>query len=1342
MANFQNIALGRLGRGIPSDISPWEAAEERNTFLENVWENATDILNVRNWLMATGAVAGSVARELGGLPTYGNELEQGQWIDPATLEPRSDSPQSMRESLWASLYNAPTLPQLWEGLKDPYTHGMQHYADYAYKRPIDALIDASLVASIGSGIFRSVAGGAARTARATAVTRAGELSEALTRGADVGVIRGMAEALEGAQATRQRWLKLSGVRGAAQNAPIKRDLLTSIQRFVGRAPEQKTMDSFIALYVGEAQHGIQTSINAMRAAMKGLKVEDIPRLVGEFVPLTEFGYNEAKVLAAASEGRLLPQTVKAIEAWNKIEAKRMDRWIEGGLISEAEAAARARIPAEVSGIATDIEWLAGEAGAGRGKAWIREVYHVSDGRRATPGLGAGLTKPGIISVTTDIQRANVIQDRLRMVSRAARNEAEISEILEWARKEVGLTEFELNFAIDKTWNIPTGKPLNLDARQKYALVRSIDLTAQQGGKPFANIMEDFLGHQAVNPNEIRVFTSDFDMYKAGEFFAGEAEYRVPVSKTTFFQEPDPFITHAKPIGLSTRQGRSARKLNTEIAEVWGEGHNWARGPEMPNPLVVRENLKLISQQPELFMLDDGGRFVSPIYYPHYQVTDIVAGVMRDTADNLLSKPLPGIMKKSKGQLFRQALYDTMITETLPRNIRTSEWWEGTVKTLEESVRLWGKRPGQVKSSKTGKMRDWKFKDPVPENMVAVWPEGFRAWFFDGGMVEQIQKMARQYQKTGTLGNIEERLFANQVVESFTGETSRMIRKGPVYFVPKEVANHMKYHMAPGMPAVEVFTDFAGATSFWRHFVLSFRPAWQAVNEVTNTLLTLAAGNASAYKYLRNERLMSKVPGSIRGATILPEIPHARQGRAFGYSYTASKWLDKVGFGVLNDWTKKLHSGALGKIEGLGNRSIWFNQMRDDTHRIVNVLAESRRAFGKAGRTRRGIKAGGKLFTAEEAREIGRGGEAFIDAMEHVFSNSRTMGKTAFLEEMVSKAGKAVYTYNRLTPWQRRYVTRVIPFSGWQLFTTGLLMRLPIMHPGRAAILRSMANMGQDYVNELYKLNGVDPATLPNWNKYEIPLFVNGDGNVLMFKANFFRLYDMLETRQVAETFLSHPDSKFFLELTAGIKTFPNISPLSRPPEERGDESVPRRPITDILLERWFGSLYQATKKSVHPYAQYDTGGILDPQPVEIQGERIESGYGFAPQALNYMLGTSFRERGSYDLMRREHSNFRDSVDGMFTSLENELLKDDPDMDAAGTDMEEYLERANIYIDQTVAMLQETDSERESGLLRAELTTYQNRIERVYQALQFHLENPLVHVSAEAIHGEGWRSPRR
>lgn len=805
-----------------------------------------------------------------------------------------------------------------------------------------------------------------------------------------------------------------------------------------------------------------------------------------------------------------------------------------------------------------------------------------------------------------------------------------------------------------------------------------------------------------------------------------------------------------------------------IDAMWdGVQHNII--PELPDPMKIREDMKYTAIFPELFDKKNAVEWVSPRYYEHQFATDLALSAwgenlnkaksaFAESVSKKISKrkatgeargtditgaettiPKPGFTKLSEGQLIKRGLYRIDIENTLVENVRRVNSHETLFNILSETFDAYNER-------KAGKMyANWKFGKPVPEGYRAVNFPAYSKWTKQ--LEKQISALVNDVTDAGA--TVMDDVWLSETIEKqMTKHQEFAGVDGDWALIPNEVAEHIKYHLGPMSPTIDVLTDPLGTRTFWTNFVLALRTAWYVNNEVSQAALATVFREWKGAKMGRKLGNYYALQGGTAATAISPELNIKNMfshGGSWGRDSRVVRKLEAAGLGFYVDIESKLNNMAgVKQVHQLGKIGAQFNLLRDTFYKRNAFLGETAKEFERNAARGVGMNVGTKVFSPVEVKQIAQNFNSMIDSIQTIIEGINRGGDPAFFRDMVTKASHATYNWNNMTPFQRRYLSRFIPFVGWQLYVTGLLWKLPVYYPGRAWLLKSLSMMGQNYIRDLWTEQGIDPDTVPEWERHAIPLYTTPDGRVVAFRASFGSLYDVMDISDYGRSAFSHPALKSALEILMNKKTFPELETPSQAPLERGVKA-PRRGMFDIMLDSLFGSAYQMANKIAHPYYQYETGGLTNPQPyINQAGERIP--YDWRKELLPSITGISMRQWNSYDMMNKMHGqtyrSTRDAFDGLNAYVAEEWRtrgaaeQRSHILDASET----YLKRAYLYLDQIDEMFKIAETPKDRKQLISDRKSYMRQIHRVENIRTKLIESPDILIDPRWLHSKGWDSP--
>ena len=1298
--------------------SPFDVQDEKGfwDFMDNVFKDAQAFMNVKDISLGIVGIGGSIARKGSELFGTAQPLQPGQWKDWAG-NVRADSPQSYMDSIAASYYMAPDIEDLGKAIIDPYTSGAK-FKQYAYEHPLMLAIDLATIGTAGGAILKTGLKGVLKSGAFGAVTAGTGEAEAVAKAEQLGRIAQFATSQRaplhvgnlliprkynpnlGLEVIQRSWEKV---------APQAAQEIASIPSLWGRAIEQKVVDGLVGIWLAKGNYTTIKQLNVVRNIVKGVTVEDMDRVRLEtrsiipFMPKLEFVYDKVdrlwkpKVAEAEAawdelmakmvqEGVLHPKTPELIKAWYKIQSENEDALLRLGALTPEQvlesSVQRGALLNLRGNIAT--KQIESNVPIKRFQAWNNETKKFDN-------------IPNPLDVYQDLQ--------------LLKNHPELYNVL---NNGVGYTApayWPSQFAEDIIAEAARDatnrfmRTLNKSVQRRESLARKAALTVGQKGHP------------------------GFTQARTGSIFThGLEETDVIKVMERHIKQANRFIAHgellADTIGDFSANSRYAAKYPI-LFEQFENKFKLRKKPSFET--WVNENAEELSVvYPEMFYQTGKG-----VMFRKLGTTPVSVTKLLPAGKKALTRELPEmsdeLRRLSLDDLVDELRPESMSIEGMPKDIagypirRKSK----PILTAKEIRSLRNDPNTKMWIDKTDEMRrifnnEWEnARESLHGDMKAakekiIWPEGYRTYWEEGGFEESIKRLAYETKKYPKATKYDETAFIDKMVGVLSGDTEMVIAKGAGEIMPRRVLDHLKYHLAPTEPLLDLL--FEDHKRFWAPFVLSFRTAWNVTNAVTNGILTTMAGNWGGLKYMRDPKLRSMLPAEIYGSTMnLREwgiLDATKEGA--GWTWNTQKFLREKLSPELAEKLIKFNQRIHGHpVLQAGRKIAEWQQWVDDTFKGINYFAEAEKQ----------IRSLPKLIKT---------GKYMVEAMEELFGGRLEPGKTQSVRQIISKTSNAVYHWNALSIQERKVMTKVIPFSGWRLFTTGLLFRLPVEYPGRAYAIKLLGQMGRLYVEDLWKLNGVDPKTVPAWENFSIPLFVDENGKVLSIKPGFLKLYDTMDIQDIGEMPFTHPSIKFVMEQLLGLETYPKIAPLSRPPAEWGVEGPHRKNIFDSLGEAWFGATWNLADKLFHPHAQYGGGGLVRPEPVLIQGKKLP--YSPVSTVSQFTTGLSFKALDSFDMMRKAHQSTSQREDGLFLSLDN-ALKDEAGQDRGRIRAfaEDYLDLTEILKDQIETMRTKTQDKGKRKELTTEYTRLVNRMRRVNMLLNWMQSNPNSTVPDKLIH---------
>jgi hypothetical protein len=423
-----------------------------------------------------------------------------------------------------------------------------------------------------------------------------------------------------------------------------------------------------------------------------------------------------------------------------------------------------------------------------------------------------------------------------------------------------------------------------------------------------------------------------------------------------------------------------------------------------------------------------------------------------------------------------------------------------------------------------------------------------------------QKLAEQTENLARFGKV--RLEGPAISEGLYQIPSSMVRK-----LQKSIGSNMS-------PTLKLFWD--SPMNFWRTTVLALSPRWIIYNMLGNTVLNTLAG-VGPRSYMNLVKYGTKVlPDEVRMGFMATEGRVAHLGAAVDES-VAGQALQ-----LYRD--SKFHRG----LTWLPSKVAEINSQIETFFRGANYMSEAVKQ-AKMELVREGV--GTFHMTADLMRA-------------KLAEIARNPVKTAAI---MQKVNDFLFDYGNMNGFERSVIRRfIVPFWSWNKNIIRLTVwTLPFKYPGRTALLRGLATMGYDQLMDSYRQNGIDPNTVPEWFRGNIPTELQPDGSVLFWNprgANPF-----MTLTQTALSMLS-PPIKIALERMLGEDLFtgrkftdPTVIDSGRgqvrynPQTGQFREAKVKPPLLSHLLRQF--PQYDLLRKTFTPYREYDTGTLLHPQPL-------------------------------------------------------------------------------------------------------------------------------------------------
>lgn len=308
----------------------------------------------------------------------------------------------------------------------------------------------------------------------------------------------------------------------------------------------------------------------------------------------------------------------------------------------------------------------------------------------------------------------------------------------------------------------------------------------------------------------------------------------------------------------------------------------------------------------------------------------------------------------------------------------------------------------------------------------------------------------------------------------------------VYQVPKSVHTVMMAELAPwvtqnpmGQTIINAWTAATGpALDVFRKSVLNLSPRW-VTNNVLGNVFNSIMGDVGPQDFMR------ALDSEWRG--IIPRELHAgglRRGEAVGY--TGAMGETPLG---------KALGKAVSGIERTVALPADLNARIEDYYRSAAWLKEAAKA--DAARVMKDTVGMADWMRTKLDQFIGRG----KFAEETAFNRIRTLVQNdkAVADSVLEGANKIMFSYNRLTSFERNVMRKVFPFWSWYRNVTRMALAIPAETPLKGEVLAGLSKIANDLNESEWKKQVGDNFDLKMLKQYQrgtVPLHkIPGFGDI-------------------------------------------------------------------------------------------------------------------------------------------------------------------------------------------------------------------------------------------------------
>jgi hypothetical protein len=600
-----------------------------------------------------------------------------------------------------------------------------------------------------------------------------------------------------------------------------------------------------------------------------------------------------------------------------------------------------------------------------------------------------------------------------------------------------------------------------------------------------------------------------------------------------------------------------------------EDHLWKTGklPESRN-ILYQPLAKATGQSIEQVKADLGS--FTPVYVHHTfpRMFDAKMGI--HFANTTGKRFKPGFFNKRHGV----EGYSENLKEILPKY--TSEYIK--LKNTEQFINDFTKKFGtkvNLKDLKEAKGILYIGDKAYPGYRILA-PDGYLSYY--RGKVDFQKEIIKQMENTTfdeAVGDVIAKLQLS--TKEYLGVSKNKI----VYLVPKEVLGELESFATPvfGSQKVQDVIRLVvdKPTQVWKDSVLAASPRW-AKNNVMGDIIFNTFEGVGPLSYCRAFRTIYKdcIPDELLRASfanVLKYNPKLGKTANTAIGRYVQAFLDtKVVAGVA--FAKDLLYALNTMLEQPFVRALYIHFARP---KAITILKQQ-----KIART-----------------------EVNILAKMRVIKNDPVL-----VQPLINKVHETLPVFNLLGNFERKYIRRFVPFANWYKFMLKYGAQLPSKHPFKLIGARGLGALTEEQREKVYKdyfpfmAREIENAGIPSRFNHMWPIGSKGEPMAKFFNVRgmnpFTTIEDFvdLDFMNMASPIITVPIEQVTGRAIFGNRKFESgeagISVTHKGIEYKEFAKV-RPPLVDHILSQL--PQYTLLKKWLVPARQWDTGTILNPDPI-------------------------------------------------------------------------------------------------------------------------------------------------
>lgn len=490
---------------------------------------------------------------------------------------------------------------------------------------------------------------------------------------------------------------------------------------------------------------------------------------------------------------------------------------------------------------------------------------------------------------------------------------------------------------------------------------------------------------------------------------------------------------------------------------------------------------------------------APLYFPRFPKPPTVRDILHEFFPTTGKRPgkLP-IQKQFTGA---SILMHADIDDVLQQMTRYS----AQVRRIVDSDKLIRSLKGAsftkpLKLDKSGMAVDL-LPGHVPYN-----PEGFLQFY--QRHIDFTAETARALESMGDFESALAQGIRNALGKDLLTSIHSVRRRTEMFQVPKEASAHINKAFRPTHPMVRVFWD--RPTDAWRAGVLAFSPRWHLNNLIGGVILGSNAG-------IPPHRLLKPITRIEREA-LPPQL--LTQSQVF-----VDTFKPHLGAAAETATGKIFQAVANSKPLTLGTRPLAW--VRDKSYGV-------NQAVDNHFRSRAYLEVGRKIARNAMMKETG---QSIINSRE-VLRRVSDMSKVADSQrKLMGALDRVFFNFNNMTPFERTYIRRIIPFWSWYREINRITLTLPFRSPVRAQGLRVLGELGKQADDqEVRKHLGIPKEYLPEYTKDLIFAGLDHDDQIVFYSPRGGNVFYGVGKWPI-DTTAFHPGFRLLLEEMTGGRSF-------------------------------------------------------------------------------------------------------------------------------------------------------------------------------------------------------------